>query len=362
MKKIIDWENLSKLNKPYMKALHKDIRILSKTGNYTMGQYVELFEKRCCDYFNSKYAIACGNALDGLTLALKSLDLPKNSEVIVPSNTFYATVLAILRNNLIPIFCEPDLNTFNINPSNIEQKITNKTKAIMCVHLYGKPCDMDAINKIAQKYNLKIIEDGAQSFGAIYKNKKVGNLSDAGVFSFYPTKNLGGIGDAGIIITNNKAIYEFAKKARSYGGSNYKYDVDGINSRMDEVQAMFLLNKLKDIDNINANKIRNANLYFKYINNKNIILPKVDENEKHVFYIFAIRCNKRNQLQKYLKENGVNALVHYPIPLNRQPILEKNETFEIAEEISNTELSLPCSAAHSKKEIMKIIKLINSFD
>ena len=359
--KLIQWENLSKLNKPYMKKLHKNIKELDKTGNYTMGKYVELLEQKCCGYFNSKYAIACGNALDGLTLSLKALEIPEGSEVIVPSNTFYATVLAILRNNLIPVFCEPDLDTFNISPSNIEKKITSKTKAIMCVHLYGKPCNMNAINKIARKYNINVIEDSAQAFGASYYNKRVGTLADIGVFSFYPTKNLGGIGDAGIIITNNKKVYEYSKKARSYGGVNYKYEVEGINSRMDEIQAMFLLDKFEDIDKINDKKINNANLYLKNINNPNIILPKIEENEKHVFYIFAIRCKRRDELKKYLEENGVNTLVHYPIPLNKQPILEKNEKYEVAEEISNTELSLPCSAIHSKKEIMKVIELINEF-
>ncbi|MDO5556424.1 MAG: DegT/DnrJ/EryC1/StrS family aminotransferase [Clostridia bacterium] len=361
MQKTIEWENLSKLNKPYITVLRTDINILNNTGKYTMGEFVEEFEKECCKYFNSKYAIACGNALDGLTLSLRALKIPKNSEVIVPSNTFYATALAILRNNLIPVLCEPDLNTFNIDFKNIEQKITSKTKAIICVHLYGKPCDMDKIKKIAKKYKLKIIEDGAQAFGAVYKNAKVGNLSDAGVFSFYPTKNLGGIGDAGIIITNNKEIYEFARKARSYGGNNYRYEVEGINSRMDEIQAMFLLNKFKDIEKINEKKIKNANLYLKHIINKSIILPKIDENEKHVFYIFAIRCKRRDELQKYLQENGVNALIHYPIPLNKQPVINEKKTYEIAEEISSTELSLPCSAVHTKQEIMRVIKLINKF-
>lgn len=361
MRKIIEWEPLNKVNKPYMKALHRDIKKLEKSGKYTMGKYAELFEKECCKYFHSKYAIGCGNALDGLTLSIRALEIPKNSEVIVPSNTFYATVLAILRNNLIPVFCEPDLDTFNINPKNIESKITDKTKAIICVHLYGKPCDMDEINKIAKKYNLKVIEDGAQAFGATYKNKKIGSLSDAGVFSFYPTKNLGGIGDSGIIITNNEKIYEFSRKARNYGGVDYKYDVNGINSRMDEIQAMFLLNKLKDIEKINEKKIENAKIYLENIINNDIILPNLEENEKHVFYIFAIRCKRRDELQKYLKKNGVNALIHYPIPLNKQPILDNGETFEIAEEISNTELSLPCSEAHTKKEIMKIVDLINKF-
>lgn len=358
---MIKWENLSKVNKKYMENMYKNIKILEENGSYTMGEYVKKFEMKCCEYFGSKYAVACGNALDGLTLALRALELPNGSEVIVPSNTFYATVLAILRSNLIPVFCEPDIETFNISAKNIEKKITNKTKAIMCVHLYGKPCNMNEINKIAKENNLKVIEDGAQAFGATFENKKVGNLSDAGVFSFYPTKNLGGIGDAGIIITNNEKIYEFAQKARSYGGSNYIYDVNGINSRMDEIQAMLLLDKIKDIEEINDKKIRNANLYFKYINNRNIILPKIEQNEKHVFYIFAIRCKRRDELKSYLEENCVETLVHYPKPLNKQPVLDKGERFEIAEEISDTELSLPCSAAHTEEEIMKVIDLLNKF-
>ena len=361
MEQVINWEKLSKVNEPYMQKLHTDVDVLGKTGNYIMGGYVKKFEETCCKYFNSKYAIACGNGLDGLTIALGGLNLPEGSEVIVPSNTFYATVLAILRNNLVPILCEPDLETFNISPKNIEAKITNKTKAIMCVHLYGKPCDMEKINNIAYKYDLKVIEDGAQSFGATYHGKKCGNLSDAGVFSFYPTKNLGGIGDGGIIITNNEQINQFARKARSYGGENYKYEVNGINSRMDEIQAMFLLNKFKDIEKINANKIRNASLYLTNITNKNIILPKIDANEKHVFYIFAIRCKKRNKLRKYLKENGIETLIHYPIPLHKQPVLNMKEEYKMADEISNTVLSLPCSAAHSQNEIMKVVKIINEF-
>lgn len=362
MIKKIEWENLSKLNKPYMEALHKKIEILEKTGNYTMGKYVAEFEQECCKYFKTKYAVACGNALDGLTLALKALNLPEKSEVIVPSNTFYATVLAILRNGLIPVLCEPDIETFNISAKNIEEKITNKTKAIMCVHLYGKPCNMEEINKIAKKYELKVIEDGAQAFGAEFKGNKVCALSDAGIFSFYPTKNLGGIGDAGMIITNNEEIYNFSKKARSYGGENYLYEVNGINSRMDEIQAMFLLEKFKDIEKINDRKIENANLYLKNINNSNIILPKVDvENEKHVFYIFAVRCNKRDELKKYLAENNITGIVHYPIPLNKQPVLGIKEKFEIAERISAEELSLPCSSAHTESEILNVIDIINKF-
>lgn len=194
------------------------------------------------------------------------------------------------------------------------------------------------------------------------RRKKVGNLSDVGVFSFYPTKNLGGIGDAGIIITDNDKVHNFCVKARSYGGYNYKYEVNGINSRMDEIQAMFLLNKFEDIEEINKRKIENANLYLKYIQNEKIVLPKIDNNEKHVFYIFAIRCKERDKLQKYLERNEIQALVHYPIPLNKQPILDiKRNGFEIATEISDTELSLPCSAMHTEGEIMKVIKVINQF-
>lgn len=360
---MIRWEKLNEVNRKYFGSLYENMKELEENGLYTMGKNVEQFENDVKDYIGTKYAIGCGNGLDGLTLAIKSLGIPKGSEVIVPSNTFYASVLAILRNGLIPVFCEPNINTYNIEAENIKKLITLKTKAILVVHLYGNLCDMDAISAVAEENGLYVIEDCAQSFGAQYKDKMSGNLSDVGVFSFFPTKNLGGIGDAGMIVTNNKEIYEFAKLARSYGGVNYNYVVEGINSRMDEIHAIFLKEKLKDIDQINDAKIKNANLYLKNIKNDNIILPEITLDSKNVYYIFPIRCQKRDDLKKYLFEHGVESFVHYPIPLNKMPVFKgMDKEYEIAEEISATELSLPCSAAHTEEEINKVIELINQFE
>lgn len=362
MSELIRWENLSKVNEKYFKNFYIELSNMEKTGLYTMGKNVEQLEHDIASYVGTKYAIACGNALDGLTLSIKSLNLPEKSEIIVPSNTFYASVLAILRNNMTPIFCEPDIDTFNIKAENIEKLITNKTKAILVVHLYGNMCDMDAINELAKKHNLYVIEDSAQAFGAKYKDKMAGNLSDVGVFSFFPTKNLGGIGDAGMVVTNNEKIFNYIKLARNYGGEKYNYQIQGINSRMDEIQAIFLREKLKDIDNINNLKIRNANLYLQGINNNRIILPSTTKESKHVYYIFPIRCNKRDELKEYLLENGIEALIHYPIALNKMKVFEKmNISLKIAEKISATELSLPCSASHSVEEIKKIVSIINKF-
>ena len=255
-------------------------------------------------------------------------------------------------------------NTFNITNEGIEPLITDKTSAIMVVHLYGNPCEMGKICSLAKKHNLKIIEDCAQAFGATYNDKKVGSIGTIGAFSFYPTKNLGGIGDGGLITTNDEELYKFCTKARSYGGENYKYDIIGINSRMDDIVASFLLAKLKDIDELNNNKINNASLYLKNIKNDCVILPSVTPNSKSVFHIFCLRVKSRDKFREYLKENNINTLIHYPIPLYKQGALKEyiNKEYPISEELSNTIVSLPCSAAHSKEEIEYVIDTINKYE
>jgi len=364
MKKKINWEELRRVNKKYFKGVKKSLNCLEKSGYYILGENVEMFERKASQYLGVKYCVAVGNCLDALTISLKSLNLKDGGEVIVPSNTFYATVLAILRAGLKPVLCEPNINSYNIEANDIEKLITKKTVAIMPVHLYGCPCKMDEICKIAKKYSLKIIEDCAQAFGAEYHGKKVGTFGDLGCFSFYPTKNLGGFGDGGLIATNDQKLYDYCKVARSYGGNKYRYDTKGINSRMDEIQAMFLLEKLKDINKLNDKKIENANLYFKYLNNSKLILPlKSETNTKNVFHIFPIRCKDRDKLKQYLEDNNIECIVHYPIPLYKQKVLSgiiKSE-YEISEEISDTVLSLPCSMGHSKKEIMHVIEVLNNY-
>lgn len=364
MKKTINWEELRRVNKKYFKGLKKKINSLEKSGYYILGSNVEKLEQVLAQYLGVKYCACVGNCLDALTISLKSLNLKEGGEVIVPSNTFYATVLSVLRAGLKPVLCEPNIETYNIETNEIEKLINKNTVAIMPVHLYGRPCEMDEIVKLSKKYNLKIVEDCAQGFGAEFHGKKVGSFGDAGCFSFYPTKNLGGFGDGGVIATNNKKIYDYCRVSRSYGGDKYRYDIEGINSRMDEIQAIFLLEKLKDIDKLNNKKIENANLYFKYLNNSKIILPnKTANNTKNVFHIFPIRCNDRDKLKKYLEDNNIQSIVHYPIPLYKQKVLSGiiKKEYKVSEEICDTILSLPCSVAHSKKEIMRVIEVLNNY-
>ena len=359
----VDWEKLKDVNKPYFKSLKKDIERIANNGNYILGSNVQRLEEKIAEYLNVKYTVGVGNGLDALTLSLMALGLPKNSEVVVPSNTFYASVLSIIRAGLKPVLCEPDEESFNITTENIEKLINKNTKAIMAVHLYGNPCQMNEICKLAKKYKLKVIEDCAQAFGADINGKKIGSFGDVSAFSFYPTKNLGGIGDAGLIATNNPNVYSYCRKARTYGGENYQYTIRGINSRMDEIHAAFLNSKLNDIDKINNRKIKNAKLYIRGINNSNIILPVVNEGYKHVFHIFCVRVKRRDELKKYLENHGIRALIHYPIPLCKQKVLDKYVkcSYNISSKLSDTILSLPCSAAHTKEEIEYVIKVINDF-
>ena len=360
----VNWEKLNCLNKPYFDYLRKGITEIEDDCKYILGKNVKELEEKIAAYLGVKYCVAVGNGLDALTISLLSLNLPKNSEVIVPSNTFFASVLSIIRAGLKPVLCEPNLESFNITSDEIEKLITDKTSAIMVVHLYGNPCEMDKIISLAKKYKLKIIEDCAQAFGAQYLGKKIGTFGDLGAFSFYPTKNLGGIGDGGLIATNNRNLYNFCRKTRSYGGENYKYDIIGINSRMDEIQAMFLLKKLEDIDKINDIKIRNANLYLKNVKNKNIILPKISNNSKSVFHIFCVKVKNRDNFIKYLNENNIYPLIHYPIPLFKQKALKQyiNGKYPISNLLSNTIVSLPCSAAHTEEEIKYVIDIINKYE
>ena len=338
---------------------------------YTRSWYIggledEAFEKAFSDYCNVDYCVGVGNGLDALMLALKALGVGKGDEVIVPSNTYIATVLAVTYVQAVPVFVEPDIRTFNINPELIELAITEKTKAIMPVHLYGQPCDMDSIMKIAKKYNLFVIEDCAQAHGATYKGKKIGSFGDAAGFSFYPGKNLGALGDAGAMVTNNK---ELADKVRALGnyGSDYKYHhiYKGNNSRLDEIQAAFLAAKLPYLDKINIERRRIAAKYLSDINNPEVILPYIPESMTPVWHIFGIRCKRRDELEKFLNEKGIGTNKHYPIPIHLQECYKnlgfKRGDFPIAEEISATELSIPMYYGMTEDEIQYVIDAINKF-
>lgn len=338
---------------------------------YTRSWYIEgvedeAFEKAFAEYCNIKYCVGVGNGLDALILALKALDIKDGDEVIVPSNTYIATALAVTYVGAKIVFVEPEIRTFNIDPSKIECAITDKTKAIMPVHLYGQPCDMDPIVEIAEKYNLYVIEDCAQAHGATYKGKKVGSFGDAAGFSFYPGKNLGALGDAGATISNNEKLISKVRALGNYG-SDYKYHhiYQGNNSRLDEMQAAFLMAKLPHLERMNVERRRIARLYMEGINNPEVILPYIMDGTDPVWHIFGIRCYRRNELEKFLNDAGIGTNKHYPIPMHLQECYQelgfKKGDYPIAEEISATELSLPMYYGMTNDEISYVIDRINAF-
>jgi len=355
---------------PLEHELDKDLRSAFDRV-YTRSWYIEgvedeNFEKSFAQYCDTKYCVGVGNGLDALMLALKALNVGADDEVIVPSNTYIATALAVTYVGAKPVFVEPDIRTFNIDPNRIEAAITGKTKAIMPVHLYGQACDMDPIMEIAQKYSLYVVEDCAQAHGATYKGKKIGSFGNAAGFSFYPGKNLGALGDAGAMVTNNK---EIADKVRALGnyGSDYKYHhiYLGNNSRLDEMQAAFLSAKLPHLDKINEERRKIANRYLNDIKNTQIVLPYIPEYANPVWHIFGIRCKRRTELETFLNERGIGTNKHYPIPMHLQECYKalgfKKDDFPVAEEISETELSIPMYYGMTDAEVQYVIDTINDF-
>lgn len=356
--------------KPMEAELDKDLREAFDRV-YTRSWYIEgvedeAFEKTFAKYCESKYCVGVGNGLDALFLALKALGVGAGDEVIVPSNTYIATALAVTYVGATPVFVEPDIRTFNIDPTRIEEAITDKTKAIMPVHLYGQPCDMDPIMGIAKKYGLFVVEDCAQAHGATYKGKVIGSFGDAAGFSFYPGKNLGALGDAGATVTNDE---ELAKKVRALGnyGSDYKYHhiYKGNNSRLDELQAAFLSAKLPHLNRMNEERRRIARKYIDGIKNEEVILPYIPEYANPVWHIFGIRCKRRDELEKFLNDAGIGTNKHYPIPMHLQECYKdlgfKEGNFPIAEEISATELSIPMYYGMTDEEVQYVIDKVNEF-
>lgn len=356
--------------KPLEKELDKDLRdAFERVYNrswYIEGEEDETFEKAFAEYCDSKYCVGVGNGLDSLFLALKAMGIKEGDEVIVPSNTYIATALAVTYTGATPVFVEPDIRTFNIDPTKIEAAITDKTRAIMPVHLYGQACDMDPIMNIAKKYDLYVVEDCAQAHGAKYNGKVIGSFGDAAGFSFYPGKNLGALGDAGATVTNNE---ELAKKVRALGnyGSDYKYHhiYQGNNSRLDELQAAFLAAKLPHLNKVNLERRKIAQKYLDGINNPEIILPFVPEFAEPVWHIFGIRCNRRDELEKFLNDAGISTNKHYPIPMHLQGCYAdlgfKKGDYPIAEEISETELSIPMYYGMTDEEVQYVIDRMNEF-
>lgn len=364
----IPFLEIDKINQLYEPQLTKAVTDVLHSNQIVLGQNVQKFEQNFAKYCGTRYCVGVGSGLDALLItiaAYKQLGIfNDDDEIIIPSNTYFATVLGVSKNNLVPVFVEPDEYTFNINPDLIEEKITHRTKAILVVHLYGQIAQMNKIWKIAQKYNLKIIEDGAQAHGALYQGEKVGNLGDACAFSFYPTKNLGAIGEAGAITTNDKKLAEMIKIFRNYGKNNSGELVfDGFNSRLDEIQAAILNVKLKYLDLNNQKRKRIADRYLKEITNEKIILPQNNGDETHNWHLFVVKSLKRNELQNYLSQNGIQTVVHYSVLPVKMKIFEKyfDHNYKITEKIQNEVLSLPLNISLKNTEIDYIIEKVNQF-
>lgn len=356
--------------KPMERELDADLRAaferVYQRSWYIEGEEDAAFEKAFADYCGVEYCIGCGNGLDALMLALKALGVGTGDEVLVPSNTYIATALAVTYTGATPVFVEPDIRTYNIDPMRLEAALTERTKAVMPVHLYGQSCDMEPIMAFAKKHGLYVVEDCAQAHGATYNGKKIGTFGDAAGFSFYPGKNLGALGDAGATVTNNKTL---ADKIRALGnyGSDYKYHhvYQGNNSRLDELQAAFLSAKLPHLERMNAERRRIADRYLAEVHNEQIVLPYVLPGTEPVWHIFAVRCQKRDELTAYLAEKGISTNKHYPIPIHLQGAYASlhipQGALPIAEEISATQLSLPMYYGMTDNEVGYVIDALNGF-
>ncbi len=361
---MIKFLDLEKVNNRFRDEIDLRFKNILDKGWYLQGEENQKFAGDFASFCGTEYAIGVANGLDAINLIIRAFGFGVGDEIIVPSNTYIATILAISENNCTPVLVEPDINTYNINPDLIEEKITDKTKAIIVVHLYGQAVQMDKIWNLAKKYNLKVIEDSAQAHGAIYKGKRVGNLSDASAFSFYPGKNLGCMGDGGAVTTNDKELFEKVKAIANYGSDRkYHHIYKGVNSRLDELQAAVLDVKLSHLDEDNNRRREISKYYRENIKNPKIILPKVYDEKAHVWHIFAIRTEDRNALQKHLEANGIQTNIHYPTPPHKQGAYKEweNQSYPISEEIHRTVLSLPISPVMTHEEVKKVVEVVNEF-
>lgn len=362
MNHTIEYESLRNTNQQFREEYLQAFQSVLDSGWYVLGEKVKAFELEFANYIHSKHCIGVASGLDALMLALKVYDFPADSEVIVPSNTYIASILSILHCNLKPVLVEPELETYNINPALIEAAISSKTKAIMVVHLYGKSCNMLEIMAIANKYHLPVIEDCAQAHGAKFNDQQVGTFG-TGAFSFYPTKNLGALGDAGALTTNDEELARKFRMLRNYGSEiKYQNESIGYNSRLDEVQAALLSVKLKCLNEITQHKRQLAQIYLNELNEE-FICPIVQNGYHDVYHIFNIRHSKRDQIKDFLFKKGIKTEIHYPIPPHRQLAFKGivEGCYPIADEIHKTTLSLPISYGHTIQEVERVIRAINQF-
>lgn len=366
---MIKFLDLQKVNLKYQQEIEDALLQTFRSGWYLLGEKTKGFETHLAQYIGTKHAIGVANGLDALRLILRAYIelgiMKKGDEILVPSNTYIASILAVSDNGLVPVLVEPEINTYNIDIAKIEEKITPKTKGILVVHLQGRIVFSDQLKEIAQKHDLKIIEDNAQAIGAEWNGIKSGNLGDAAGFSFYPGKNLGALGDAGAVTTNDDELAKAIRALANYG-SNQKYVniYQGLNSRLDELQSAVLDIKLKYIDDENNARRIIAKRFISEITNPDIILPEYPENEnEHVWHVFVIRTHRRDELQAYLTEKGIQTIIHYPIPPHKQEAYKEwnDLSFPISEKIHEEVLSLPISSVLDEEEVQTIIKTVNEF-
>ncbi|MCL9805625.1 DegT/DnrJ/EryC1/StrS family aminotransferase [Flavobacterium amniphilum] len=359
---MISFLDLKKINQRYEVTFQEKLKTVMDKGWYVLGEEVETFERSFADYCGSKYCVGVANGLDAITLSflgyIETGVLQKGDEIIVPANTYIASILGIIHAGLVPVLVEPLISTYNIDPAKIEEKISEKTKGILIVHLYGQLADMDSIMELGYKYDLLIVEDAAQGHGLPFKG------SHTRTFSFYPGKNLGALGDGGAVVTNDEKLAKVLQRLRNYG-SDIKYynESIGFNSRLDELQTAFLNVKLADLNTDNEKRRSIAKRYITEIRNEKIVLPEWDFSQNHVFHLFVIRSKNREELQEYLTQNGIQTLIHYPVPPHKQKALPEwnNLSFPITEQIHAEVLSLPMSPVLTGEEVDFVIETLNRY-
>ena len=361
---MIKFLDLEKVNNRFRREIDERIKGILDRGWYLQGEENDRFSKNFADFCGAKYAVGVANGLDALRLIIKASGFGPGDEIIVPANTYIATILAISDNGCTPVLVEPDIHTYNINPDLIEAAITPKTKAIMLVHLYGQAVQMQKIWDLAKKYNLKVFEDAAQAHGAEYQGQRVGNLGDAAAFSFYPGKNLGCMGDGGAVVTNDEELYNKVKALANYGSDRkYHHIYKGLNSRLDEIQAAVLDVKLPHLQQDNQRRREIAKYYRENIKNPLIVLPQTYDEKAHVWHVFAVRTAERDRFQKYLSDNGVQTIIHYPTPPHKQPAYAEwnHLSFPVTEQIHREIISLPMSPVMTDDEVKKVVEVVNVY-
>jgi dTDP-4-amino-4,6-dideoxygalactose transaminase len=366
-----------KANVPFLdlKAAYLELKIeldqayqrMMDSGWYMLGDEVRAFEAEFADYVGVRHCIGVGNGLEALQLILRAYGITADDEVIVAANTYIATWLAVSGAGATPVPVEPCERTFNLDPARIEAAITSKTKAILPVHLYGQPAEMDAINQIARQHGLKVIEDAAQAHGASYKGRRAGALGDAAGWSFYPTKNLGAYGDAGAITTDDDELAEQVRLLRNYGSTKKYYnEVKGVNSRLDELHAAMLRVRLRHLDEWNARRVRIAAMYLTELQEANLLLPAVADGTEPVWHLFVVRSRERDKLQQFLKSAGIGTLVHYPVAPHLQKAYQEMElgegVYPLTEAIHREVLSLPIGPHLSSEDAVRVVAAVRSFN